>query len=161
MKEILEKSKLVVVETYGFKIDFEEYDIIDFSYVEKNDVFYKNKWSSITAENYLIQSLEKGYGVFLDNKIYYDVNLAPEIINKKKRNLEDYINNIIRRKNQDRFGIQKYLMHPEDEILVRNAIQFYEMNFDIDFIKKRLEGKVKNVETFLEYLENRKTSVAS
>ena len=65
MKEILEKSKLGVVETFGFKIDFEEYDIIDFSYVEKNDVFYKNKWSSITAENYLIQSLEKGYGVFL------------------------------------------------------------------------------------------------
>ena len=160
MKKILEKANLEIVETHGFRIDFEKYDIIDFSYVEKDDIFYKNKWVPISAEEYLFDSLEKGRGIFIENKVYYNVNLAPQIINKEKKNLEDYINNLIRKKNQDRFGIQKYLINPEDEILVRNAIQFYEMDFDIEFVKKRLSGKVKDVDTFLEYLDNRKTSVA-
>lgn len=160
MKKILEKANLEIVETHGFRIDFEKYDIIDFSYVEQDDIFYKNKWVPISAEEYLFDSLEKGRGIFIENKVYYNVNLAPQIINKEKKNLEDYINNLIRKKNQDRFGIQKYLINPEDEILVRNAIQFYDMDFDIEFVKKRLSGKVKDVDAFLEYLDNRKTSVA-
>ena len=161
MKKLLENFNLDVVETHGFKVDFEKYDVIDFSDVEEDDVFYRNKKVKLTSSEYLTDVLRKGYGVFLDGKVYYMVNLTPDIINKERKNLENYIKHSLNIKDQDRFGIQKYLIHPEYEILVKNAIQFYDLDFDIDFVKKRLEGRVKDVDVFLKYLENRKNKEVS
>ena len=61
---------------------------------------------------------------------------------------------------KDRYKIQSYLIHPQYEIFVKNAIQFYELGFDLDFVKKRLDGRVKDVDEFLLYLENRKNQIA-
>lgn len=155
MKEILNKLNLNVIDTYGLKFDFKEYEVVDFSEVDRHDIFYKNKWSLITAENNLLEILEKGYGVFYDDKVYYSVNLAPEIINKEKKNLESYISNKISLRKMDRYNIQKYLISPEYEILVRNMIMFYDKNFDIEFIRKRLHGKVKDVDKFIQYLTSK------
>lgn len=161
MKKQLEKFNLDVVETHGLmRIDFEKYDIIDFSYTE-DDVFYKNKKIKVTATEYLSEVLRKGYGVFLDDKVYYLKNLAPDIISRERRNFESYVKHSLELRKQDRYGIQKYLVHPDYEILVKNAMQFYDRDFDIDFVKKILKGRVKDVDIFLNYLENRKNKEVS
>ena len=155
MQKILNELNLTVVETHGFKVDFKEYDIVDFTGVEIGDVFYKNKWVSISAEKNLIEVLKKGCGVFYNEKVYYSVNLAPEIINKEKSNFENYISNMLYKRSVDRYGIQEYLISPEYEQFVRNAMLFYDKNFDIEFVKRKLSGRVKDVNTFIEYLESR------
>lgn len=160
MINILKQFNLTVVDTHGFKVNFEKYDIVDFSYIEKTDVFHRTLKRVITAEEYLTTLLNKGYGIFLNGKVYYKVNLIPEIINIKKKNLENYIANQILLAEKDRYRIQKYLAHPKHELFVRNAIQFYERGFDLDFVKKRLDGRVKDVDEFLLYLKNRKNRIA-
>lgn len=157
MRKVLNELNLVIIDTHGFKIDFKEYDIVDFTGVEIDDVFYKNKWISISAEKNLIEVLKKGCGVFYEGKVYYSVNLAPEVMNKGKKKLEIYISNMIHERRIDKYGIQKYLTSPDYEQFVRNAMLFYDKNFDIEFIKRKLSGRVKDVDAFIEYLESRET----
>lgn len=157
MKKILNELNLVIVDTHGFKIDFKEYGIIDFTGVEIGDVFYKNKWTTISAEKNLIEVLEKGCGVFYEGKVYYSVNLAPEVINKGKNKLENHISNMMYERRIDKYAIQKYLTSPDYEQFVRNAMLFYSKNFDIEFVKKKLLGRVKDVDAFIEYLDSRET----
>lgn len=161
MQKLLNELNLVVVDTYGFKIDFKKYDIVDFTGVERTDIFYKNKWVPISAEKNLLEVLKKGYGVFYNNKVYYSVNLAPEIINKEKVNLENHISKMLYERKIDKYGIQKYLTSPEHELFVNNAMLLYEKDFDIKFIKRKLSGKVKDVDAFIAYLEARKERAVS
>lgn len=160
MMSVLKKFDVTAVETYGFKIDFEKYDIVDFTCIRKTDIFYKTHWKIISAEEYLLTLLRRGYGVFLDEKVYYMTNLIPDIINAKRKNFESYITEMLELAKKDRYKIQSYLIHPQYEIFVKNAIQFYELGFDLDFVKKRLDGRVKDVDEFLLYLENRKNQIA-
>lgn len=160
MMSVLKKFDVTAVETYGFKIDFEKYDIVDFTCIRKTDIFYKTHWKIISAEEYLLTLLRRGYGVFLDEKVYYMTNLIPDIINAKRKNFESYITEMLELAKKDRYKIQSYLIHPQHEIFVKNAIQFYELGFDLDFVKKRLDGRVKDVDEFLLYLENRKNQIA-
>lgn len=161
MLDVLKKFNLTIVETHGFKVDFEKYNIVDFSCVGKTDIFHVTLRKVITAEEYLTALLKKGYGIFLDGKVYYEVSLIPEVMNNKKKNLEEYISRKVELSKMDRYKIQKYLTHPQNELFVRNAMQLYELNFDLDFIKRKLEGRVKNVEEFMLYLENNKKDIAS
>ena len=160
MMSVLKKFDVTAVETYGFKIDFEKYDIVDFTCIRKTDIFYKTHWKIISAEEYLLTLLRRGYGVFLDEKVYYMTNLIPDIINAKRKNFESYITEMLELAKKNRYKIQSYLIHPQYEIFVKNAIQFYELGFDLDFVKKRLDGRVKDVDEFLLYLENRKNQIA-
>lgn len=160
MMSVLKKFDVTAVKTYGFKIDFEKYDIVDFTCIRKTDIFYKTHWKIISAEEYLLTLLRRGYGVFLDEKVYYMTNLIPDIINAKRKNFESYITEMLELAKKDRYKIQSYLIHPQYEIFVKNAIQFYELDFDLDFVKKRLDGRVKDVDEFLLYLENRKNQIA-
>lgn len=160
MMSVLKKIDVTAVETYGFKIDFEKYDIVDFTCIRKTDIFYKTHWKIISAEEYLLTLLRRGYGIFLDEKVYYMTNLIPDIINAKRKNFESYITEMLELAKKDRYKIQSYLIHPQYEIFVKNAIQFYELGFDLDFVKKRLDGRVKDVDEFLLYLENRKNQIA-
>lgn len=160
MMSVLKKFDVTAVETYGFKIDFEKYDIVDFTCIRKTDIFYKTYWKIISAEEYLLTLLRRGYGIFLDEKVYYMTNLIPDIINAKRKNFESYITEMLELAKKDRYKIQSYLIHPQYEIFVKNAIQFYELGFDLDFVKKRLDGRVKDVDEFLLYLENRKNQIA-
>lgn len=160
MMSVLKKFDVTAVETYGFKIDFEKYDIVDFTCIRKTDIFYKTHWKIISAEEYLLTLLRRGYGIFLDEKVYYMTNLIPDIINAKRKNFESYITEMLELAKKDRYKIQSYLIHPQYEIFVKNAIQFYELGFDLDFVKKRLDGRVKDVDEFLLYLENRKNQIA-
>ena len=160
MMSVLKKFDVTAVETYGFKIDFEKYDIVDFTCIRKTDIFYKTHWKIISAEEYLLTLLRRGYGIFLDEKVYYMTNLIPDIINAKRKNFESYITEMLELAKKDRYKIQSYLIHPQHEIFVKNAIQFYELGFDLDFVKKRLDGRVKDVDEFLLYLENRKNQIA-
>lgn len=160
MMSVLKKFDVTAVETYGFKIDFEKYDIVDFTCIRKTDIFYKTHWKIISAEEYLLTLLRRGYGIFLDEKVYYMTNLIPDIINAKRKNFESYITEMLELAKKDRYKIQSYLIHPQYEIFVKNAIQFYELGFDLDFVKKRLDGRVKDVDEFLLYLENRKNQMA-
>ena len=161
MRKVLDKLNLVEVETYGLKFDFREYEVVDFTGFKEGEILYKNKYIPITAEKNLQEILRKGYGVFYDDKVYYEVNLAPEIMNKQKKNLEHYISEMLRLRQIDRFGIQKYLTSPDYEVVVNNAIMFYDRNFDIEFVKRKLDGRVKNVDTFIKYLESRNIKSAS
>ena len=160
MMSVLKKFDVTAVETYGFKIDFEKYDIVDFTCIRKTDIFYKTHWKIISAEEYVLTLLRRGYGIFLDEKVYYMTNLIPDIINAKRKNFESYITEMLELAKKDRYKIQSYLIHPQYEIFVKNAIQFYELGFDLDFVKKRLDGRVKDVDEFLLYLENRKNQIA-
>ena len=159
MMSVLKKFDVTAVETYGFKIDFEKYDIVDFTCIRKTEIFYKTHWKIISAEEYLLTLLRRGYGIFLDEKVYYMTNLIPDIINAKRKNFESYITEMLELAKKDRYKIQSYLIHPQYEIFVKNAIQFYELGFDLDFVKKRLDGRVKDVDEFLLYLENRKNQI--
>lgn len=161
MRKTLDKLNLIELDTHGLKFDFKEYEVVDFTGLEEGQILYKNKYVHITAEKNLQEILHKGYGVFYDGKVYYEVNLAPEIINKQKKNLEHYISEMLRLRQVDRFGIQKYLTSPDYEVVVNNAIMFYDRNFDIEFVKRKLNGRVKNVDTFIKYLESRNIKSAS
>lgn len=158
MKNVLKKFNLTIVETHGFKVDFEKYDIVDFTFVEEGDIFHITLRKVISAEEYLATLLRKGYGIFLDGKVYYKVNLIPDVINIKKKSFEEYIANELELSKKDRYKIQAYLVHPKYEIFVRNAMQFYELNFDLNFIRKRLDGRVKDVDEFMLYLERKKNA---
>lgn len=161
MKEILKNLNVEAIETHGFNFDLKKYDVIDITHVNKLDIFHGAFRRILTVEEYLEKMLSKGHGLYFDEKVYYRVNLLPDIINIHKRNLENYISNEIELARQDRYKIQLFLTHPKHELSVKNAMHFYRVGYDLDFIRKRLEGKVKDVEEFMEYLQKREGQIAN
>lgn len=158
MLNVLKNFNLTVVETHGFKVDFEKYDIVDFTNIESTDTFHVTLRKVVSAEEYVTALLKRGYGIFLGDKVYYSVNLIPDVINSKKKSFEEYILNEYKLSKLDRYNIQKYLIHPKYEIFVKNAMYFYKLDFDKDFIRTRLKGRVKDVDKFMSHMEDLKNN---
>lgn len=155
MKDLMETIVTEKVDVKDYRIDCEKYDIIDFTYIGKDQVFYKNRVKSISAEEYLYESLDKGFGVKYGDTVYYKKNMAPDIINAKKPLLKEYLRSIEEAKRVDKYRIQRFLINPEDEVLVNNIIRLYKSDFKLsglDWIKQKLENRVRDVDEFMQYL---------
>lgn len=156
MKEYLESMNgLKKIEVKDIAINLDEFKLENMSNVDKEHIFYTGKFrgpirESITAVEYAHRALSKGYGIYCNDVVYYEEKLQTDVFNIKIDELKKSIAKITNHRNNSDYKFKEYLIDQRYYPLIENYITMYKNKMrDREWIKKKLVGKVSNIEKVL------------
>lgn len=152
MKNSLDLLPLEKIDLRDVFVDLDKFNVINMSSYKPKDILHISPYKYYTALNYAKKYLEKGYGIYCDDTVYYLNNLNSEYFHKSKiEKLKRYINKtLINRKNKH-YAFKEYLLEARFFVLVENYIRLYNHNLvTIEWVRKKLEDRVSNVDVVIE-----------
>lgn len=152
MKQYLESLNYVErIDVKDLTIDLEKFKLINMSGYKSNDALHINKYKYYRANNYAKKALEKGYGIYCDDAVYYLNNLDISYFNVSKiKELQKLINKTLEKRKNKNYAFNDYLLESRFYILVENYIRMYNRKMvDREWVREKLKDKVSDVEYVL------------
>ena len=136
-------------------IDINKYKLYSVNNYEVNDVVYFESESRMrrqSAKDYAYSLLKKGFGVYYDDVVYYMPTLDDEYCLKSKiKALKKYINKVLEYRANFNYEFSKHIIEERNFCILKSYVDMYERKLvDRDWVKKRLEGKVINIDRVIE-----------
>lgn len=138
-------------------IDIDKYNLYSVNAYQIDDILYfkdkrNDKLKRQFASNYAYKLLKKGFGVYFDNVVYFMPTLDNQYcLNSKIEDLKKDINKALKYRTQFNYEFTKHIIEERNFNILKGYVDMYERKLvDRDWIRKRIKGKVNNVDKVIE-----------
>ena len=158
MKAFLENlSHLEKIDVKDIVIDTEKFKLYSVNNYQPNDIVYyedtkNNKLRRQPVSNHTYRLLKNGFGIYCDNVVYFMPTLDNKYcLNSDIEGLKKYRNKVLKYRAKFEYEFTKHIIEERNFILIKSYIDMYNRKLvDRDWVRKKIEGKVKDIEKVLE-----------